>query len=334
MIPRRLVRALAVLLLLADLGCGDRSAQGWKKYPIPVMSAAGDVWISPAGDVWVRVMPGLVYRIVGDELRQDPEIAAMWGKSSAMAKLGGTAADDLWFGDFAHFDGQHWKQVRDIPAADYSGAESTLDIWGAGPDLYVLLTQDARLKQYNGRVWSGARDILRPEQGRNALALHGTSGSDIHLVGARGLFVHFNGREWRTLPWEQPPDGTEGFSDVWAISAVEAYAVGGYSPPVGPRELDGRRGVLARWDGSRWAKLPSPTREVLVKVAGCEGRLFVASRHTLFERTTQGSWEVRLTARDNAEFKDVFCAAGLLAVHEAPAMYEEGVPPCPTLWVY
>lgn len=306
-----------------------------------MLSLDGNVWVSPAGDVWVSAGPGGLYRLVDGELRPDPEIRAMWAHSAkeimpVTAPVWGTAADDIWLGDFAHFDGSHWQPSRPVPPVDsgsVGGRESVDAVWGAARDHYLLLI-NGQIKEYDGRAWSSPKQIV-PGRANWAMALGGTSRADVHAVGYAFL-AHFDGKEWHELPGTRPSDWAEGFAAVWAKSTVEAYAAGSCCPKAPNGQCGKLSGLLARWDGTAWSEVASPAQEPLVGVTGCDGRLFVTSRHALFERPSSGTWETRLTARPDCEFQDVHCSAGLLAVYQMPSAdkYKGGESPCPALWLY
>jgi hypothetical protein len=88
------------------------------------------VWIEPGGVIWVVDAAGeLLVRKVDGEWREQPSPL-----SSAQA-LWGSAANDVWLvgtGGAAHFDGQRWSCVREIPGPLEFVSASEHEVWLAG----------------------------------------------------------------------------------------------------------------------------------------------------------------------------------------------------------
>ena len=74
-------------------------------------------------------------------------------------------------------------------------------------------------------------------------------------AGLRTLAVHWSGKGWARVPVPSPGNGISGstLSGVSAVSAADAWAVGGY-------ETSARvfKTLAVRWDGSHWSQVPSP----------------------------------------------------------------------------
>jgi hypothetical protein len=81
----------------------------------------------------------------------------------------------------------------------------------------------------------------------------GSGPDDLHVVGAEGTLLRWDGREWLVLP---SPTRKE-LRAVWGRGPTEAYAIG-------------EDGVLLRWNGARWSALASPTDALLIGLYGTQ----------------------------------------------------------------
>ncbi len=145
-------------------------------------------------------------------------------------------------------EGSPWTEVE-VPVD-----RGLADVWSAG----------------DGVLWfaGGAGTILRWEAGEwsdlsvaagDLLAIHGTSASDIWVVGRDGFAAHYDGDQWRTID----SGTTKILVGVWAVAPDRVWMIG----EDGLRQYDGTR-VMVRpeWpDGSLnaiWAAGPNDVRIV------------------------------------------------------------------------
>ena len=162
------------------------------------------------------------------------------------------------------WNGTAWVQT----AGDNSGpigAQFTLsavsaisgsDIWAVGDNSHTLA------EHWNGTRW---RIVSTPNAGTGDNILNGVSGSgsaDVWEVGyytfgtwKRTLIEHWNGTRWSIVASPNTKKRINELNGVVAISPSNAWAVG--SSHSG-NALD-QTTLTLRWDGTRWAIVPSPS---------------------------------------------------------------------------
>ncbi len=91
----------------------------------------------------------------------------------------------------------------------------------------------------------GAQDVTR---------LTGSGPNDLWAVTEGSSMLHFNGRQWATVPTGMQVV----IADVYSAGPRDAWAVG-------------EQGTILRWNGSAWRPMASPVRKDLVRVNGCGG---------------------------------------------------------------
>jgi len=194
---------------------------------------------------------------------------------------------------------------------------SSCRAWAVG--VYLPSTtgnEQAMIERWNGAAWK-----LQPSPnpgGANGQALNGVaaiSAANAWAVGFyastpvgagnRTLILHWNGAAWAQVPSPNPAGGTlsNGLSDVVALSASRAWAVGSYgTSPTASRTL------IVRWNGAHWQKVPSPNRGSLINELGGVAATSATSawavgeyrnaqdplaEHTLIEHWNGSSWKVQ-----------------------------------------
>ncbi len=168
-----------------------------------------------------------------------------------------------------HWDGTSWTQV---PAPDADSNNNQLesvtavaadDVWAVGfRDTETFYTFGPLIEHWDGTAWSvvsspsalGSEGVLS--------SVSGTSGSNVWAVGnvtpdaypAESLIEHWDGTRWRLVPHSLRPRYS-GLLGVSALSADDAWAVGGYT------DIDGPTGLVLteHWDGSRWTVVDAPS---------------------------------------------------------------------------
>lgn len=192
---------------------------------------------------------------------------------------------------------------------------SSCRAWAVG--VYLPSTtgnEQAMIERWNGSAWT-----LQPSPnpgGTNGQALNGvaaTSAANAWAVGfygtaqggtAQTLILHWNGATWAQVPSPNPAGGTlsNGLSDVVALSATRAWAVGSYgTSPTAARTL------IVRWNGAHWHKVPSPNRGPLINELGGVAATSATNawavgdyntgnstvEHTLIEHWNGSSWKLQ-----------------------------------------
>jgi hypothetical protein len=164
-----------------------------------------------------------------------------------------------------HWSGSGWKQV---PSPHPGGASDLFgvtaehgDAWAVG-DFIGSRGQNNLILHWNGTRW---KQVPSPDPGLSDTleGVTGTSAGNAWAVGFmlkstsdfnRTLILHWNGRKWLRVasPNLGGPGHDNFLSGIAATSAGNAWAVGTASGGSGSKT------IILRWDGARWASVPSP----------------------------------------------------------------------------
>jgi hypothetical protein len=137
---------------------------------------------------------------------------------------------------------------------------SRCNAWTVGG--YSTLTNDLTLiDHWNGSEW---KQVASPNPGsRNGLGgVAAVSASNIWAVGGyysptaaagKTLILHWNGTAWKKVASPSPGSIGNFLSGVAAVSASNAWAVGGYTSGTGYQTL------ILHWNGTAWKKVASPS---------------------------------------------------------------------------
>lgn len=114
--------------------------------------------------------------------------------------------------------------------------------------------------------------------------VHGTSGSDVWLVGERGRITHWNGAAFTEVT-----SGTEAtLFGVWAAAPDDAWAVGGT-----PEQPNASNDIVLHWNGSSWRPetLPESKQVAFFKVWGSSSDdLYIVGEAGVVWHRTRGTW--------------------------------------------
>lgn len=161
-----------------------------------------------------------------------------------------------------------------------------LSVWGLSTDDFFVVGGALGNGTRPAVAWrrkGGALVDLAPGGDDSLWWSHGTSMDDVWMVGEKGRMV----RVVAGAPADQPRVTDATLWGVFAVSATEAWAVGG-TPGTGPSD------VVLRWDGAAWAKetLPgTPRGAALFKVwASGPGEVFVVGEGATIWRRSAGAW--------------------------------------------
>jgi hypothetical protein len=187
-------------------------------------------------------------------------VGRAWSKSVAYATL------------IQHFDGKGWSTVPSPPLRTGSGllaavaAGSAGDVWAVGSQFTGPgATGSATLvERWNGTAW---RVVPSPDPNPYGAGLDSVtvvSPRDVWAVGSSGnsgdgtsnLIEHWNGTRWSVVP-SPDPGIDDSLRSVSAVSATDAWAVGGYATDTGSGSLD--LTLAVHFDGRRWSMSPTPS---------------------------------------------------------------------------
>lgn len=114
---------------------------------------------------------------------------------------------------------------------------SERDVWAVGGSLGNGF--DALVVRFDGTVWRRAT----PGKTDSYWWVHGTSSSDVWLVGEKGRITHWDGNAFTEIP----PLTTATLYGVWAAAPDDVWAVGGTpDAPASPNA------VVLHFDGASW----------------------------------------------------------------------------------
>lgn len=267
----RLGLVLCVLSFLAVHVWADSEWQ-WQN-PIPQGNMLTGLWGSSPGDIWAVGWAGTVVHY--DGASWTPEWLSV--TTGNIENIWGTSATNIWaitYGrDILHFDGNSWGldttlsgvclalwgfAVDDIWAAGtdtiiyhYNGStwsqvaspttNPIFDIWGPSPDTIYAVAHphyptSGEILRYDGAQWTKIVDT--PEA---LYELHGTSASDIWLVGYNNYILHWNGD---SLVQMIPPDSSF-WRSVFCIAPDDVW-------------IGGLNGKLIHWNGTSFELHVSP----------------------------------------------------------------------------
>ncbi len=157
---------------------------------------------------------------------------------------------------------------------------SSQDIWAVGGSLGN--GGDALVVRYDGNVWR--RTTPSPGNASSFWWVHGTSASDVWLVGERGRIARWNGTAFAEVA-----SGTDAtLFGVWAAAPDDAWAVGGT-----PDTPSASNDVVLHWDGVSWKPeaVPEPKKLAFFKVWGSsKDDLYVVGDGGVIWHRRAGAW--------------------------------------------
>jgi hypothetical protein len=225
--------------------------------PLPVGLALNAVGGSSSSDVWAAGDRGLLLHWDGSRwaLSKSPtreDLHSVWSRGpNDVWAVGASAA--------VHFDGAKWEEV---PTTEGS---TLAQVWGCGDD-EVWMAGTKLQHRVNG-LWTV---IDLPERVR-LFSVHGSGPRDVWAMGERWVgdtappqvvMFHWDGASLKTMPLPYASSGGR----LWVASPVDALAAG-------------ERGLLLRWNGKAWKKLPGVGSVDAPALSGVRGQApFAATR--------------------------------------------------------
>ncbi len=158
-----------------------------------------------------------------------------------------------------------------------------LSMWGTSPSNVTAVGGSrgngfaSLVVHYDGSAWKK----LEPGGKETFWWLHGSSATDIWMVGEKGRITHWDGTTFK----EHTAGTTATLFGVWASSPNDAWAVGG-TPEGGSGASND---VVVHWDGTAWSPSPLPKAfgRTLYKVWGSSANnlYVVGEAGTIWHRT-------------------------------------------------
>ena len=210
------------------------------------------MWAAADDDVWAVGDGGVVRHWNGREWRDVPT-----GTDAAFDVVWGTGSDDVWVADaearLAHWDGSTWS----FDVADGRPNANVVAGWSAArDDVFVVFERrdgdgGPTVGHWDGTSWSLASDW---DHGR-LLAIHGTSSTDVWVVGFSTEIAHWNGSRWETDVLGGYEPSWLNFLAVWAAAPDDVWVAG-------------NEGSILHYDGARWSTVSSGTTAEIIDIDG------------------------------------------------------------------
>ncbi|RPI23435.1 MAG: hypothetical protein EHM61_19760 [Acidobacteria bacterium] len=225
------VLTLEVCLILASLAVFAH-AQSWNRMDSGVTHDLNDVWGSSASDVFAVGMTWRGDRYEGTVMHYD---GAAWssmpgfaGGSSLYGVWGSSGSDVFAVGDLGtilHYDGQNWSRM------DSGTTHNLRDVWGtAGNDVFAVGGTyhwtghpgyyHSAILHYDGVTWKQVFE-RGATGGGSPVAVWGSSGRDVFVVGMEGTILHYDGTDWGQITTQ-----ARWLFGVWGSSSSDVFAVG------------------------------------------------------------------------------------------------------------
>jgi hypothetical protein len=181
------------------------------------------------------------------------------------------------------------------------------DVWTVGGPLGNA-GFESLVMRYDGNAWHRSK----PGGTETYWWIHGTSASDVWLVGEKGRITHWDGTKFE----ERTSGTTATLFGVWAAAPDDAWAVGGT-----PDQPDQPNDVVLHWDGTSWKPetLPELHKVALFKVWGSsKNDVYVVGEIGLVWHRTNGAWtreaqgiaKGRLTTVNGCSPSSIFAVGG------------------------
>jgi hypothetical protein len=186
-------------------------------------------------------------------------VAAISTTDAWAVGLGNSTDIDHGVGLALHWDGVSWKVIRTPKVGSGSNtlyavtAVASNDVWAVGESS----DQGAYVVHFDGSSWSVVPNAAPPGSESELLSVAAASSSDIWAVGSVNgatLTERWNGSSWSLVPSPNGPKPSNVLSAV-SIDATGAWAVGASYDDLTVQY----RTLTERWDGTKWAVVPSPS---------------------------------------------------------------------------
>ena len=219
----------------------ERRGGAWVSAGIATLGPVERAVFSSASSGWVSTIRGAI-RFDGKKWTRfampEPHVATIFWERTP---------DDVWaadqWGTPMHFDGRSWTAPR-RPCGDFPAAPAA----SVAGDLWLVDRLDLCRRKPGG--W----ELVPLHAGNSITAIGGTSPEDVWIATDAELF-HWNGEfmvHLRDTP-ERLPSGADRLEPIrafWARSRTDVWGVG-------------EAGVALRWNGERWARVPSAANATL-----------------------------------------------------------------------
>lgn len=230
----------------------------WGLQQTPTQSDLHGIFETPGGDVYAAGEDGAFLRrdgLIWTHVPTPPGLAGAnwWSLTGTLSTL--FLAGDQ--GVYA-YDGETWTPLNPGPDAPLG---SIKDLWSDGFDTLWMVGEEGRVRR-----WVDSAITVLDAPGDDLLAVHGSHGSDVWFVGARGRIAHFDGE----AIFDFIPRVRDDLHDVHSVDPVTAWVVGDH-------------GAALSWNGDLWRVLGDGQHVDLraVRSTGGANPVIAAGLHTV-----------------------------------------------------
>lgn len=223
----------------------------------------------------------LLLLLAGCPTAEPPYRLLRRGLREGLFSVAGRSASDVWIvGSDAgegpivlHWDGVQWERLA-------TGERG--DLWWVHPVAggpVLMGGEDGMVLRHDGTRFER---MTTPARGVIVFGIWAAAPDDVYAVGgaggSNGFVWHHDGRSW--TPVTLPEHEGEAVFKVWGTSSSDVW-------------ICGFGGLLYRFDGARWSRVPSTTSRTLLTLHTIDGRLAAvggAGTGVLVERAPDGTF--------------------------------------------
>ncbi len=177
-----------------------------------------------------------------------------------------------------HWDGRAWTNVRSPSAA------FPKDLWGSrADDVWIVGGRDA--VHWDGRALTAPAALPGIDAADELTALWGSDASNVwaaaRAFGGTGVkLLRWDGAHWQAAgsfdlapPRRDRPVAPYSEYGLWPHRALEPRQLVLWGTSASDVWLGGPNGIVLRFDGSRWWRVPTPTRDPIEGLGGTANRV-------------------------------------------------------------
>jgi len=187
----------------------------------------------------------------------------------------------------SRWTGRSWTTVRSASPA------FPRDIWGSrGDDIWIVGGRDAL--HWDGRALAATAPLPGMEAADELTSVWGSDAKNVWTAAASGegvKLLRWDGERWQPagafrleLPLQYRQNDSKNAYSLWPPRSESSRQLVLWGTSASDVWLAGPNGIVMRFDGSRWSRVPTPTRHPLFGLGGTRGRVVaVGAAGTILE---------------------------------------------------